>query len=314
MTVNEFSRRGFLNRHRDRRVVLCNSRWAFRQVRRLEDRPGGLRQRGTGSLLDSYRNAERRVARRIFRRRPSRLVPSRPASARADRRSRRSDLHRIRQLQGVIAESDVVHIALHPVSSALYLAAVQAGNTPSPRSRMASTPTASTYDPGGEDRREETRQRLGPCYRYDILRRQAIRHPQRRDRRDHGRAVRLPAIAVQSHSEKAGVVGNRVSDSQLGTFHLAQRRRDPAVAPAQSRLGAVGWGMSCRRPATRTGGRSSVFSPALGDLFDRVGDLHLRRRQTIYGAYGLPTIATQQYRRFLWNQDAWFSTRWEFRT
>ena len=209
----------------------------------------GCGGRGTGSLRDSLLPCRTSASSLgdLFRERPSRRVPRspRPTSARADRRPGRTDLHRIRQLQGVIAESDIVHIALPSRFYPPYnLAAVQAG-------KHAFTEKPNGIDADGvhvtiQAAKIAEEKRLanvsGLCYRYDLLRLQAI------ERSATARSARFwpPSPTTCEHHttsfRKAGMVGNGVSDSQLGTFHVAQRRRNPAVAAAQSRLRPLGAG------------------------------------------------------------------------
>ncbi len=293
MTVRKFSRRGFLElgAAAGAAVLAASQRVHAAGSDVLKIGLVGCGNRGRGSLLDSLAampNVRVVALGDLFR---EKAVATRAAIAASDVGKGRIDVPDDRiftgfdSYKGVIAESDIVHIALpsrfHPPYN---LAAVQAG-------KHAFTEKPNGIDADGvhvtiQAAKIAEEKKLanvsGLCYRYDLLRLQSDRADlQRRDRRVWPRGPTTCERRTTSFRRSRNG-RKRVSNSQLGTFHVAQRRRNPAVAPAQSRLRPVGgWRMSCRRPATRLGGRSARFQPGSGRLVrPRIGDLRLRRRQT----------------------------------
>ena len=192
----------------------------------------------------------------------------------------------------MIAESDIVHIALPSISSALQSGRGSGGKrtfTEKPngidadsvtsrskrqrsRGRNANVPASATARPAPPSRSSDRNGEIG-----EIL-----------------AAVRLPANAVQPHSEE-GMVG-RIIKLQLRTFHGLNGDESSSRSCTIS-TPSCGLEDECRRPYAL--GPLQRFQPSSGRLFDTHQDYDYADGKRIYGATRPPRTALPAISTFL---------------
>jgi predicted dehydrogenase len=297
MTAKEFSRRGFLKLGTATgAAVLTTSQWvhaAGSDVLRIG--LVGCGRRGTGSLLDSLTampNVRVVALGDLFR---EKAVATRAAIAASDVGKGRIDVPDDRiftgfgSYRGVIAESDVVHIALpsrfHPPYN---LAAVQAG-------KHAFTEKPNGIDADGvhvtiQAAKIADQKKLanvsGLCYRYDLLRLQAI------ERIRNGEIGEIMAVQSDYLRTPYNLIPKKPewseTEYQIRNWeHFTWLNGDEIQQSLLHNLDSVLWALGDKLPETcyALGGRSSVFSPALGDLFDHASVIYdYADGKRIYGA------------------------------
>jgi len=255
----------------------------------------GCGGRGRGSLLDSLTampNVRVVALGDLF---PEKAVMTRAAIAASEVGKGRVDVPDDRiftgfdSYRGVIAESDIVHIALpsrfHPPYN---LAAVQAG-------KHAFTEKPNGVDADGvhvtiQAAKVAEEKRLanvsGLCYRYDLLRNQAI------DRIRNGDIGEI--LAAQSDYLRApyNLIPKKPewseAEYQIRNWeHFTWLNGDEIQQSLLHNLDSVLWALEDELPETcyALGGRSSVFRPAFGDLFDHASVIYdYADGKRIYGA------------------------------
>ena len=316
MTVNQLSRRGFLELGTATgAAVLTRSQWvhaAGSDILRIG--LVGCGGRGSGSLLDSLTampNVRVVALGDLFR---EKAVATRTAIAASDVGRGRIDVPDERiftgfdSYKGVIAESDVVHIALpsrfHPPYN---LAAVQAG-------KHAFTEKPNGIDADGvhvtiqaaEIAQEKKLANVsGLCYRYDLLRRQAI------ERIRNGEIGEIMAVQCDYLRTPYHLVEKKPewseAEYQIRNWeHFTWLNGDEIQQSLLHNLDSVLWALGDELPETcyALGGRSSVFRPAFGDLFDHASVIYdYTDGKRIYGATRTAdNCLFQQYRRLARNQ------------
>lgn len=297
MSPKEISRRDFLKLGTAAgAAVLTTPRWvhsAGSDVLRI----GliGCGRRGTGSLLDSLTAmpSVRVVALGdLFR---EKAVATRAAVAASNVGKGRIDVPDDRifsgfdSYQGVIAASDIVHIALpsrfHPPYN---LAAVQAG-------KHAFTEKPNGIDADGVHitlqaakiaQEKKLANVSGLCYRYDLLRVQAI------ERIRNGEIGEIMAVQSDYLRTPYNLVSRKPewseAEYQIRNWeHFTWLNGDEIQQSLLHNLDSVLWGLGDKLPEScyALGGRSSVFSPAFGDLFDHASVIYdYADGKRIYGA------------------------------
>ena len=297
MTVKELSRRGFLELGTATgAAVLTRSQWvhaAGSDILRIG--LVGCGGRGSGSLLDSLTampNVRVVALGDLFR---EKAVATRTAIAASDVGKGRIDVPDDRiftgfdSYKGVIAESDVVHIALpsrfHPPYN---LAAVQAG-------KHAFTEKPNGIDADGVHvtiqaakiaQEKKLANVSGLCYRYDLLRRQAI------ERIRNGEIGEIMAVQCDYLRTPYHLIEKKPewseAEYQIRNWeHFTWLNGDEIQQSLLHNLDSVLWALGDELPETcyALGGRSSVFRPAFGDLFDHASVIYdYPDGKRIYGA------------------------------
>ncbi|NLX96551.1 MAG: Gfo/Idh/MocA family oxidoreductase, partial [Rhodopirellula sp.] len=255
----------------------------------------GCGSRGRGSLVDSLTampNSRVVALGDLFR---EKAVATRAAIATSEIGKGRIDVPDERifsgfdSYKGVIAESDIVHIALpsrfHPPYN---LAAVQAG-------KHAFTEKPNGIDADGvhvtiEAAKIAQEKRLanvsGLCYRYDLLRLQAI------ERIHNGEIGEIMAVQSDYLRTPYNLIPKKPewseTEYQIRNWeHFTWLNGDEIQQSLLHNLDSVLWALEDVLPETcyALGGRSSVFSPALGDLFDHASVIYeYADGKRIYGA------------------------------
>ncbi|NLF67645.1 MAG: Gfo/Idh/MocA family oxidoreductase [Candidatus Anammoximicrobium sp.] len=297
MTVKQFSRRGFLKFGTATGAAV----WAASQPVHaagsdvLKIGLVGCGNRGRGSLFDSLTampNVRVVALGDLFR---EKAVLTRDAIAGSDIGRGRIDVSDERiftgfdSYQGVIAESDIMHIALpsrfHPPYN---LAAVQAD-------KHAFTEKPNGVDADGvhvtlEAAKVAEQKKLanvsGLCYRYDLLRVQAI------ERIRNGEIGEILAAQSDYLRTPYNLIPKdpawSETEYQIRNWeHFTWLNGDEIQQSLLHNLDSVLWALNDELPETcyALGGRSSVFSPALGDLFDHASVIYeYADGKRIYGA------------------------------
>ena len=296
-TSQGFSRRGFLKLGTATgAAVLTNSQWVHSAGSNVcENRSGELGRRGSGSLLDSLTAMPnvRVVAlgdplpgegRRDSCR--NRRVQRRQG---ADRRSRRSDLHRIRQLQGSYRRKRCrAYRASVPIPSALQSGRGSGRTHLHRKAQRHRRRRSSCHDASGEDRRgEETCQRL-----RSLLPLRPAPPPGDRARTRNGEIGEVVAAQSDYLRTPYNLVPRKPEWSEAeyeirNWEHFTWLNGDEIQQSLLHNLDSVLSALGDKLPETcyATGGRSSVFSPAFGDLFDHASVIYdYADGKRIYGA------------------------------
>ena len=297
MTVKELSRRGFLKLGTATGAAVLT---ASQQVHAagsdiLKIGLVGCGNRGRGSLLDSLTampNVRVVALGDLFR---EKAVMTRAAIAASDVGKGQIDVPDDRiftgfdSYKGVIAESDIVHIALpsrfHPPYN---LAAVQAGKhafTEKPNGIDADGVHV-TIEAAKIAEKKELANVSGLCYRYDLLRIQAI------DRIRNGEIGEILAAQSDYLRTPYNLIPKKPewseTEYQIRNWeHFTWLTGDEIQQSLLHNLDSVLWALDDELPETcyALGGRSSVFSPALGDLFDHASVIYdYVDGKRIYGA------------------------------
>jgi len=297
MTLKELSRRGFLQlgAAAGGAVLTASQRVHAAGSDVLKIGLVGCGGRGAGSLRDSLTampNVRVVALGDLFR---EKAVATRAAIAASDIGKGRIDVPDDRiftgfdSYRGVIAESDIVHIALpsrfHPPYN---LAAVQAG-------KHAFTEKPNGIDADGvhvtiQAAKIAEEKKLanvsGLCYRYDLLRVQAIQRIRNGEIGEILAAqsdyLRTPYNLIPKKPEWSE------AEYQIRNWeHFTWLNGDEIQQSLLHNLDSVLWALEDELPETcyALGGRSSVFSPALGDLFDHASVIYdYADGKRIYGA------------------------------
>lgn len=297
MPTRQFSRRGFLKlgAATGAAVLTAPQRVHAAGSDVLKIGLVGCGNRGRGSLLDSLTampNVRVVALGDLFR---ERAVMTRAAIAASEIGMGRIDVPEERifsgfdSYKGVIAESDIVHIALpsrfHPPYN---LAAVQAG-------KHAFTEKPNGIDADGvhvtiEAARIAEEKKLanvsGLCYRYDLLRAQAV------ERIRNGEIGEIMAVQSDYLRTPYNLIPRKPewseTEYQIRNWeHFTWLNGDEIQQSLLHNLDSVLWALGDELPETcyALGGRSSVFSPAFGDLFDHASVIYeYADGKRIYGA------------------------------
>lgn len=297
MTVKALSRRGFLQLGTVTGAAVLQARTPVHAGGSDVLKIGlvGCGNRGRGSLFDSLTampNVRVVALGDLFR---EKALLARDAIAASDVGQGRIDVPEERiftgfdSYQGVIAESDIVHIALPSRFHPLYnLAAVQAG-------KHAFTEKPNGIDADGvhitiEAAKIAQQKKLanvsGLCYRYDLLRMQAI------DRIRNGEIGEILAAQSDYLRTPYNLIPKQPewseTEYQIRNWeHFTWLNGDEIQQSLLHNLDSVLWALDDQLPETcyALGGRSSVFSPALGDLFDHASVIYdYADGKRIYGA------------------------------
>jgi predicted dehydrogenase len=297
MTVKELSRRDFLQLGAAAGAAVLTASQHVHAAGSDVLKIGlvGCGTRGRGSLLDSLTampNVRVVALGDLFR---EKALATRAAIAASELGKGRIDVPDERiftgfeSYRGVVAESDIVHIALpsrfHPPYN---LAAVQAG-------KHAFTEKPNGIDADGvhvtiEAAKIAAEKKLanvsGLCYRYDLLRIQAI------DRIRNGEIGQIMAVQSDYLRTPYNLIPKRPewseTEYQIRNWeHFTWLNGDEIQQSLLHNLDSVLWALEDELPETcyALGGRSSVFSPALGDLFDHASVIYeYADGKRIYGA------------------------------
>ena len=297
MTVKELSRRDFVKLGTATGAVVLTASQRVHAAGSDVLRIGlvGCGGRGRGSLLDSLTampNVRVVALGDLFR---EKAVMTRDAITASDVGKGRIDVPDERiftgfdSYKGVIAESDIVHIALpsrfHPPYN---LAAVQAG-------KHAFTEKPNGIDADGvhvtiEAAKIAEKKKLanvsGLCYRHDLLRIQAI------ERIRNGEIGEIMAAQSDYLRTPYNLIPKKPewseTEYQIRNWeHFTWLNGDEIQQSLLHNLDSVLWALDDELPEScyALGGRSSVFSPALGDLFDHASVIYdYADGKRIYGA------------------------------
>ena len=297
MTVKELSRRGFLKLGTATGAAVLTASQRVHAAGSDVLRIGlvGCGSRGRGSLMNSLTampNVRVVALGDLFRKK---AVMTRDAIAASDIGKGRIDVPDERiftgfdSYKGVIAESDIVHIALpsrfHPPYN---LAAVEAG-------KHAFTEKPNGIDADGvhvtiEAAKIAAKKKLanvsGLCYRYDLLRVQAI------ERIHNGEIGQIMAAQSDYLRTPYNLIPKKPewseTEYQIRNWeHFTWLNGDEIQQSLLHNLDSVLWALDDELPEScyALGGRSSVFSPALGDLFDHASVIYdYADGKRIYGA------------------------------
>ena len=297
MAVKEFSRRGFLELGAAAGAAILAASQRVHAAGSDVFKVGlvGCGGRGRGSLFDSLTampNVRVVALGDLFR---EKAVVTRDTLTVSEVGKGRIDVPDERiftgfdSYEGVIAESDIVHLALpsrfHPPYN---LAAAQAG-------KHAFTEKPNGIDADGvhvtiEAAKIAEKQGLanvsGLCYRHDLLRVQAI------DRIRNGAIGEIMAAQSDYLRTPYNLIPKRPewseTEYQIRNWeHFTWLNGDEIQQSLLHNLDSVLWALDDELPegCYALGGRSSVFSPALGDLFDHASVIYdYADGKRIYGA------------------------------